>query len=48
MRIIVTGASGRSLGIPREAVPDQVVNAFPWSSDDMVSFESATARLISR
>lgn len=30
-----------SLGIPREAVPDQVVNAIPWSSDDMVSFERA-------
>lgn len=31
-----------SLGIPREAVPDQVVNAIPWSSDDMVSVEAAT------
>lgn len=30
-----------SLGVPREAVPDQVVNAIPWSSDDMVSFERA-------
>lgn len=30
-----------SLGIPRVAVPDQVVNAIPWSSDDMVSFERA-------
>ncbi|MBC7985283.1 MAG: SDR family oxidoreductase [Sphingomonadaceae bacterium] len=30
-----------SLGIPREAVPDQVVNAIPWSSDDMVSVEAA-------
>lgn len=30
-----------SLGIPREAVPDQVVNDIPWSSDDMVSFERA-------
>jgi NAD(P)H dehydrogenase (quinone) len=30
-----------SLGVPREAVPDQVVNAIPWSSDDMVSVEAA-------
>ncbi|MGX7896056.1 SDR family oxidoreductase [Tsuneonella sp. HG222] len=30
-----------SLGIPREAVPDQVVNSIPWSSDDMVSVEAA-------
>jgi len=30
-----------SLGVPREAVPDLVVNAIPWSSDDMVSFERA-------
>lgn len=30
-----------SLGVPREAVPDQVVNAIPWSSDDMVSVERA-------
>ncbi len=30
-----------SLGIPREAVSDQVVNAIPWSSDDMVSVEAA-------
>ena len=30
-----------SLSIPCEAVPDQVVNAIPWSSDDMVSFERA-------
>lgn len=31
-----------SLGIPRVAVADQVVNAIPWSSDDMVSVEAAT------
>lgn len=30
-----------SLGIPREAVPDQSVGDVPWSSDDMVSFERA-------
>lgn len=30
-----------SLGIPREAVPDQSVGAVPWSSDDMVSVERA-------
>jgi NAD(P)H dehydrogenase (quinone) len=30
-----------SLGIPREAVPDQTVDAVPWSSDDMVSVERA-------
>jgi len=30
-----------SLGVPREAVPDHVVNAIPWSSDDMVSVEAA-------
>lgn len=28
-----------SLGIPREAVDDQVVKGMPWSSNDMVSFE---------
>jgi len=28
-----------SLGIPREAVPDQSVENVPWSSDDMVSYE---------
>jgi len=28
-----------SLGIPREAVDDQVVKGVPWSSHDMVSFE---------
>jgi len=28
-----------SLGIPREAVDDQVIKGVPWSSDDMVSFE---------
>ena len=28
-----------SLGIPREAVDDNVVEGVPWSSDDMVSFE---------
>jgi NAD(P)H dehydrogenase (quinone) len=28
-----------SLGIPREAVDDQVVKGVPWSSNDMVSFE---------
>ncbi|MGF7172146.1 NAD(P)H dehydrogenase (quinone) [Sphingobium xanthum] len=30
-----------SLGIPREAVPDQTVGDVPWSSDDMVSVERA-------
>ena len=30
-----------SLGIPREAVDDQVVSGIPWSSNDMVSFERA-------
>ena len=28
-----------SLGVPREAVDDNVVEGVPWSSDDMVSFE---------
>lgn len=28
-----------SLGVPRVAVPDQSVDAIPWSSDDMVSLE---------
>lgn len=28
-----------SLGVPRVAVPDQAVDAIPWSSDDMVSLE---------
>jgi NAD(P)H dehydrogenase (quinone) len=30
-----------SLGVPREAVDDQVVSGIPWSSNDMVSFERA-------
>jgi NAD(P)H dehydrogenase (quinone) len=30
-----------ALGVPREAVDDQVVNGVPWSSNDMVSFERA-------
>jgi NAD(P)H dehydrogenase (quinone) len=29
------------LGIPREAVDDQLVGNFPWSSNDMVSYEQA-------
>lgn len=30
-----------AIGIPREAKDDLVVGGFPWSSDDMVSFERA-------
>ncbi len=28
-----------ALGVPREALDDHTVNGFPWSSNDMVSFE---------
>jgi len=30
-----------ALGIPRAPVDDQIINAIPWCSDDMVSFERA-------
>lgn len=30
-----------ALGIPREAQDDQMIQGFAWSSDDMVSFETA-------
>ncbi|MDX9874337.1 MAG: SDR family oxidoreductase [Spongiibacteraceae bacterium] len=30
-----------ALGIPREAQDDQMIRGFAWSSDDMVSFETA-------
>ena len=30
-----------AMGVPRDAVDDLVVQRFPWSSDDMISFEAA-------
>lgn len=32
-----------AIGVPREALDDHVVQRFPWSSEDMVSFEQAIA-----